>query len=60
MPEYLVFVFISSIGWHELYTGIMTILTVYPALVLAAELFRRSNKTIPQMDDVGKQKFIKV
>ena len=33
-----------SIGWNEFYVGCMTILTVYPVVLLIAELFRRTEK----------------
>ena len=33
-----------SMGWNEFYVGCMTILTIYPVVLLISELFRRSKK----------------
>ena len=33
-----------SMGWNEFYVGCMTIITVYPVVLLISELFRRTKK----------------
>ena len=40
-----------STGWNEFYVGCMTILTVYPVVLLISELFRRSKKKEQSEDD---------
>ena len=44
-----------SMGWNEFYVGCMTILTVYPVVLLISELFRRTKK--PKTEDNMEQKF---
>ena len=44
-----------SMGWNEFYVGCMTILTVYPAVLVISELFRRTKKQ--KCEDNIEQKF---
>ena len=44
-----------SMGWNEFYVGCMTILTVYPVVLLISELFRRSKKKEQPEDDKPEQ-----
>ena len=44
-----------SMGWNEFYVGCMTILTVYPVVLLISELFRRTKKQ--KTEDNMEQKF---
>ena len=43
-----------SMGWNEFYVGCMTMLTVYPIVLLISELFRRTKKSNENFSD---QKF---
>ena len=45
-----------AMGWNEFYVGCMTILTVYPVVLLISELFRRTKRK-HHSDDSLEQKF---
>ena len=47
-----------SMGWNEFYVGCVTILTVYPVVLLISELFRRSKKKEQSEDDKPVQIYI--
>ena len=36
---------VMKLGWAEIYVGLMTVVTVYPATLLVAEIFRRRKQT---------------
>ena len=42
-------------GWNEFYVGCMTILTVYPVVLLISELFRRTKKKQLNEDNPGEK-----
>ena len=54
-----------SMGWNEFYVGCITILTVYPFVILISELFRRTKKindkcseeTFQILDEISEKKF---
>ena len=43
-------------GWNEFYVGCMTLLTVYPVVLLISELFRRTKKKQQRDDENTEQK----
>ena len=46
-----------KMGWNEFYVGCITILTVYPPVLLISELFRRSRKNRNYIADPLERKF---
>ena len=46
-----------QMGWAEFYVGCMTVLTVYPMVMLISELFRRTRKKRLQSRDPLEEKF---
>ena len=45
-----------SMGWNEFYVGCMTVLTVYPVVLVISELFRRTKKK-HYSEDILEQRF---